>query len=176
MLVQAASHLHSLDQIYSTPNRPAGACVWAGIDSSRGYHHQPFLGSPLDLFRLPKFDYFMFQTQRPPKVVSGDVGSGPMIFIANYASFQSQDSLMVFSNCEQVRLFQGGKLIAVQEPDLGYHVPHPPFTFKVGNFSNTVSMLYATGVAPIETEIGELKAEGLVRLLQPIAFSHLGSR
>lgn len=162
MLVQAASHLRSLDRIYSSANRPAGACVWAGIDYSRGYHHQPFLGSPLDLFRLPKFDYFMFQSQRPPEVLSGAIGSGPMIFIANYASFQSPEAVTVFSNCEQVRLYQNGKLIATQEPDSGYRVPHPPFTFKVGEFSNTVSMLYATGVAPIETEVGELKVEGLI--------------
>jgi beta-galactosidase len=68
----------------------------------------------------------------------------------------------VFSNCEKVRLYQNGKMVAVQEPDTGYRIPHPPFTFKVGDFSDTRSMLYSNGVAHVGTEIGELKAEGLI--------------
>ena len=65
MLVQAVAHMTSLDRIYSQTLKPAGADLWSGIDSFRGYHHQPFLGAPLDVFRLPKFDYYMFQSQRP---------------------------------------------------------------------------------------------------------------
>jgi len=162
MLVQASSHMLSLDRIYSASSMPAGADLWAGIDAYRGYHHQAFLGAPLDLFRLPKFDYFMFQSQRPPDMKPARIGSGPVVFIANFASFQSPSVVTVFSNCEQIRLYQNGKVIAMQEPDTGYRIPHPPFTFKVGDFSSTRSMLFANGVAPSGTEIGELKAEGLI--------------
>lgn len=162
MLVQASSHMLSLDKIYSASGLPAGADLWAGIDAYRGYHHQAFLGAPLDLFRLPKFDYFMFQSQRPSEMKPARIGSGPVVFIANFASFHSPSVVTVFSNCEQVRLYQNGKIIATQEPDAGYHIPHPPFTFKVGDFSNTRTMLFANGVAPAGTEIGELKAEGLI--------------
>jgi beta-galactosidase len=162
MLVQASSHLLSLNRIYSSERMPAGADLWAGIDAYRGYHHQPFLGAPLDLFRLPKFDYYMFQSQRPPDLKPGIIGSGPMVFIADFASFHSPSVVTVFSNCEQVCLYQNGKLIATQSPDAGYHVPHPPFTFKVGDFSTTHTMLFASGVAPSGTEIGELKSEGLI--------------
>lgn len=162
MLVQASSHMLSLDRIYSSPNRPAGADLWAGIDAARGYHHQPFLGAPLDVFRLPKFDYFMFQSQRPPQLTPVGIGSGPMVFIANFATFHSPSVVTVFSNCEQVRLFQNGKLVATQTPDKGYHIPHPPFSFKVGFFSETRTMLFSGGVAPSGTEIGELRAEGII--------------
>ena len=162
MLVQAASHMRSLDNIYTHRNMAAGADLWAGIDAYRGYHHQPFLGAPLDLFRLPKFDYYMFQSQRPPEVRHAEAGSGPMVFIANFATFQSPSILTVFSNCERVRLHQNGKEIATQSPDTGYQIPHPPFTFKVGEFSHARTMLYSNGVAPSGTEIGELRAEGLI--------------
>jgi beta-galactosidase len=85
-----------------------------------------------------------------------------MVFIANFASFHSPSAVTVFSNCEQIRLYQNGKVVATQEPDAGYRIPHPPFTFRVGDFSATRTMLFATGVAPSGTEIGELKAEGLI--------------
>ena len=70
-----------------------------------------------------------------------------MIFIANFATFQSPTTVTVFSNCEQVRLTQNGKAVATQKPDAGYHLPHPPFTFRLGQFSELHSMLFATGVA-----------------------------
>jgi len=164
MLVQASTHMHSLNRIYQSDNRPAGADLWAGIDAFRGYHHQPFLGAPLDIFRIPKFDYFMFQSQRPPQPQPARTGSGPMIFIANYATFHSPLEVIVFSNCEQVRLTENGKTVATQAPDDGYRIPHPPFTFKVGNFSGTRSMLFANPASPEATwePIGELLAEGLV--------------
>jgi beta-galactosidase len=162
MLVQASSHMVSMDRIYQPETMPAGADLWAGIDAFRGYHHQPFLGAPLDLFRLPKFDYFMFQSQRPPDAKPARAGTGPMVFIANFATFHSPSLVTVFSNCEQVRLTQNGKPVATQNPDPGFRIPHPPFTFKVGDFSGTHSMLFANNVAPSGTEIGELRAEGLI--------------
>ena len=162
MLVQAFSHMLSLNRIYSSENMPAGADLWAGVDAYRGYHHQPFLGAPLDLFRLPKFDYFMFQSQRPHDMKPAIARSGPMVFIANFAAFHSPAVVTVFSNCEQVRLYQNGKEVATQKPDTGYKLPHPPFTFKVGDFSGTRTMLFSNGVAPTGTEIGELRAEGLI--------------
>jgi beta-galactosidase len=162
MLVQAMTHTQSMNRIFLPDTKPAGACLWAGIDAFRGYHHQPFLGAPLDMFRLPKFDYYMFQSQRPAEVKTAFKGSGPMVFIANYASFYSPSTIVVFSNCEQVRLKQNGREVGVQKPDAGYVLPHPPFTFKVGDFSNSHSMLFSNGVAPSGTGIGELVAEGII--------------
>ncbi len=164
LLVQSSSHLHSLDRICAPESRPAGGDLWSGIDSFRGYHHQPFQGAPLDLFRLPKFDYYMFQSQRPPSSATDRAGHGPMVFIANFATFQSSSTVLVFSNCEQVRLTQNGNPIATQEPDSGHHVPHPPFTFQAGDFSASRSMLFGnpTTQSGLAQPIGELLAEGLI--------------
>ena len=170
MLVQAWAHLDRLDNIWALNDGPAGAGtgrltgagLWAGIDCYRGYHHQPFLGGPLDLFRLPKFDYYMFQSQRPVDVHVPGVDGGPMVFIANFATFHSPTTVTVFSNCDRVRLYQNGTLVADQKPDPGHKVPHPPFTFHVGQFSQEHTMLFSTGVAQPGVEVGELKAEGLI--------------
>ncbi|HEX4227814.1 MAG TPA: glycoside hydrolase family 2 TIM barrel-domain containing protein [Bryobacteraceae bacterium] len=170
MLVQASRHLQVLDGIFARRNaplpanasRPSGADLWAGIDAYRGYHHQPFYGGPLDLFRLPKFTYYMFQSQRPAAANAQNIGSGPMVFIANFATFHSPTTVTVFSNCEEVRLFQNGNEVTTQKPDSGYHLPHPPFTFRLSEFSASHSMLFSTGVAKRMTAIGSLKAEGLV--------------
>ncbi len=170
MLIQAARHVQVLDEIFSRVNgtlaegtsRPSGADLWAGIDAYRGYHHQPFYGGPLDLFRFPKFDYFMFQSQREPALKIAGAESGPMVFIANFASLQSPTTVTVFSNCEEVRLFQNDKEVATQKPDAGYHLPHPPFTFNLSQFSDSQSMLFSTGVARPGTPIGEVRAEALI--------------
>jgi beta-galactosidase len=172
LLAQVNTHFHMLDRIYQLHGQPAtaersiesGAGVWAGIDAYRGYHHQPFLGGPLDLFRIPKFDYYMFQSQRPP-VTSTDlpnVETGPMVFIASYTSFQSPSMVLVFSNCEQVRLTQNGKEIATQSPETGHSLPHAWFQFEVRRFSQGRSMLFGSNAATPDTEYGELCAEGLI--------------
>jgi beta-galactosidase len=171
MLAQAARHLQMMNDIYAKQSKPpepgksraAGADLWAGIDYYRGYHHQPFYGSPLDLFRLPKFDYYLFQSQRPQEKSQLNAGSGPMVFIANFATPQSPTTVTVFSNCDEVRLSQNGTEIATQKPDAGFDLPHPPFTFHASQFSGLRSMLFATGVAKPGTLFGSIKAEGLVK-------------
>jgi beta-galactosidase len=164
MLFQVATHTKTLDRIYAAKAKLGGADLWAGIDAFRGYHHQPFLGAPLDLFRLPKFDYYIFQSQRPAQKTHAPAGSGPMVFIASFATLYSPSTITVYSNCEQVRLSQNGKVIARQGPDGAYHLPHPPFTFKAGDFTANRSMLYANTAAPEweAAQIGELLAEGLI--------------
>ena len=68
MLVQAKTHVVRFDELLTkypadaVTTRLSGACLWAGIDTYRGYHHQPFYGGLLDLFRVPKFSYFFFQS------------------------------------------------------------------------------------------------------------------
>ena len=170
MLVQAQGHLQRWQQVLAYDDGPpkpdhgrlGGADLWAGIDCYRGYHHQPFYGGALDLFRLPKFDYYQFQSQRPPQVQVPGVDSGPMVFIANFATFHSPSAVTVFSNCDEVRLSQNGKVIATQKPDVMKYVAHPPFTFKAAAFGTERSMLFASGVNEAGVQAGELKAEGLI--------------
>jgi beta-galactosidase len=168
MLVQTQSHLARMNDILlahhgtTSGKRLCGACLWAGIDCQRGYHHQPFHGGVMDMFRLPKFDYYFFQSQRPPTLHVPGLDDGPMVFIANFATFFSPTTITVFSNCEQVRLLQNGKEIAVQSPDSGHRIAHPPFTFGIERFMEEQSTMCMTGVATVQTPL-ELLAEGIIK-------------
>jgi beta-galactosidase len=176
MLIQAQSHLARFDELLSAGHhgsscgpgarRLCGACLWAGIDHQRGYHHQPFYGGVLDACRVPKFDYYFFQSQRPTNVHLPGLDEGPMVFIANFATFLSPTTVTVFSNCERVRLLQDSREIATQAADAGHHVPHPPFTFVVQRFSEHRSTMYMNGstacAGQADEPMGELRAEGLI--------------
>jgi beta-galactosidase len=165
MLVQAWKHLDQFNTILSKPDTPAlgGVDIWAGVDAYRGYHHLPFLGGPIDLFRLPKFDAYFFQSQRSPDIHVPGLNDGPMIFIANFATMQSPTTVTVFSNCQEVRLSQNGKEIATQKPVVNYPgLAHPPFTFTIGKNIGEASTMFMTGVSNPGDKIGELKAEGLI--------------
>lgn len=163
MLVQARAHLTRLDELWDSHfgtctndgERLAGATLWAGIDCQRGYHHQPFYGGPMDAFRLPKFDYYLFQSQRPPS-------AGAMVFIANFATFLSPTKVMVFSNCDEVRLVHGDRVVETRSPDAGHRVPHPPFTFHIDKFADEQTTMYMTGVGGPKNSPRELRAEGLI--------------
>ena len=169
LLIQARSHAARMDEIIAgrTTNAPdvsrlCGACLWAGIDCQRGYHHQPFFGGVLDLFRLPKFSYYFFQSQRPPDVHVPGLDDGPMVFIANFATFLSPTTITVFSNCDEVRLFLDGREIGRKKPEANFAIPHPPFTFEVECFAHEQSTMYMTGVARVEKPPVELMARGYI--------------
>ena len=169
MLVQLQSHIVKLNDLYkNTGDAPgqtilSGAGLWAGIDCYRGYHRQPFLGGPLDLFRLPKFDYYFFQSQRPPDVKLTGVDSGPMVFIANFGSAWSPHTVTVLSNCEEVRFYAGGKLLDTRRPDAGFNLPHPPFTFETKKADTEKTTYYMTNTEPgYHYQPSAYKAEGLI--------------
>ncbi len=120
-------------------NIPATAdSYWVMYDYNRGYHDDIESSGVMDIFRLPKFSYYFFQSQRSEE---------PMIHIATYWTEESPTDVRVFSNCDQVSLYLNGRLIAKQSPDenmISDNLNHPPFTFKVGKYKK-----------------GELKAVGL---------------
>jgi beta-galactosidase len=178
LLIQAHSHAARLDEIFAgratnAPdlNRLCGACLWAGIDCQRGYHHQPFFGGVLDLFRLPKFSYYFFQSQRDPAVHVPGLDDGPMVFIANFATFLSPTTITVFSNCDEVRLYLDGEEIARKKPEHDYAIAHPPLTFEVDCFAHEQSTMYMTGVARVEKPPVELMARGYIG--NQLAATHL---
>ena len=174
LITQAVNHAIKLDTMLKTAGgnpaatRMAGSGLWAGIDCYRGYHYQPFFGGCLDLFRIPKFDYYFFQSQRDPAVKTTGVDCGPMVFIANYASPYSPANVTVFSNCSEVRFYENGRCIATQKPDSGYVLDHPPFTFKT-KAENAGKCAYpltydnaANSEYPYHFQDAEYKAEGLI--------------
>ncbi|MFR9524083.1 MAG: glycoside hydrolase family 2 TIM barrel-domain containing protein [Rikenellaceae bacterium] len=110
-------------------NIPAtGDSYWVMYDYNRGYHDEIESSGIMDIFRLPKFSYYFYQSQR-----SGD----PVVEIATYWNEESPTDVRVFSNCDKVSLYLNGRLIATQSPDqneISGNLNHPPFTFAVGEF------------------------------------------
>ena len=147
MLSQTAWHATQMSSMFADA-RLAGFNLWNAIDHNRGYHVNPFWGGILDLYRIPKFGYYLFQSQRDPHVMCDGIESGPMVFIASHWTYRSPSDVTVFSNCARVRLSLNGTVIGEQEPSRcapNAHLPHPPFVFP--------------GVA---YEPGELAAEGML--------------
>jgi beta-galactosidase len=116
----------------------AGLATWSAFDYNRGADATPCYSGLLDLFRVPKFAFWFYQSQRDPRVRQDGVSDGPMLYIANWWQPPADSgpvTVVVFSNCDEVELFRNGTSVARQRPDHGEidaRVPHPPFTFALG--------------------------------------------
>jgi fibronectin type 3 domain-containing protein len=120
--------------------------LWTFADYT-GYLSTSTKCGAMDIYRLPKFSYYFYQSQRDPAatVTNADVQTGPMIYIANTMQAASPAKIRVFSNCQQVSLYTNGVLFATQTPDTTYaDLPHPPFTFNVPN--NITGTIRADGI------------------------------
>ncbi len=103
---------------------------WVMYDYNRGYHDDLELSGLMDIFRLPKFAYYFYQSQQ-------DINDQVVCKLATYWTDNSPLNVRVFSNCEKVELFLNGKLMGVQTPDedeLSDKLKHPPFTFQINQF------------------------------------------
>ena len=103
---------------------------WVMYDYNRGYHDDIEYSGVMDLFRLPKFGYYFYQSQK-------DVSEGNVLEIATYWNEKSPLDVKVFSNADEVQLFLNAELIATQKPDQNKNTDklnHPPFTFKIPSF------------------------------------------
>ncbi|NQZ78898.1 MAG: DUF4982 domain-containing protein, partial [Ekhidna sp.] len=127
-----------------------GHANWLMFDYNRGYADDLEASGVADIFRIPKFAYHFYRSQRPPSedVDHPLVDDGPMVKIASYWTEDSPKDIRIFSNCEKVSLFLNHKLIATNEPNVNKfsdHLDFPPFDFKIPAY-----------------EYGELKAIGLI--------------
>ncbi|PKQ61338.1 beta-galactosidase [Labilibaculum filiforme] len=103
---------------------------WVMYDYNRGYHDDLEASGIMDIFRLPKFSYRFFQSQK-------DREEELVLEIATYWNEKSPLAVQVFSNCEQVKLFLNDSLIARQNPDenqMSNNLAHAPFTFTMKAF------------------------------------------
>lgn len=141
-----------------------GATMWAGIDHNRGYDPNEAPVGMFDLLRLPKFTREIYAAQQ-----SVDQ-AGPLCFIANYWTEDSPRDVVVYTNCEAVRLILNGRVVGTLAAREGWaatrvysgaacgwrfkggvsndSIPegtHPPLTFK-----------------DVPFEPGELTAEALI--------------
>jgi beta-galactosidase len=119
------------------------------FDYNRGYADDIEASGIMDVFRIPKFAYYFYKSQRPPQEpVDHSTEPGAFVYIANYWTAHSGLDVKVYSNCQQVSLLLNGKEIAIPNPDRDVYstnLAHAPFTFKLDKFQS-----------------GELEAIGLI--------------
>ena len=110
---------------------------WVMFDYNRGYADDIEASGVMSLFRLPKYSYYFYQSQRDPNVISSSFSSGPMVHIASQWDQESSPNVRVFSNAEEVELWLNDSLVSKQKPSINKystHLPHPPFEFRLENF------------------------------------------
>ena len=117
--------------LYKQSPQHVGGCLWHSFDHQRGYHPDPFYGGLMDVFRQPKYSYYMFMAQRPAVKNDRNAGSGPMVYIAHEMTPFSGKDVTVYSNCDEVRLTfnKGGKTYTYKKDKNRPGMPSPVITF-----------------------------------------------
>ena len=121
----------SYDVLYKQSPQHVGGCLWHSFDHQRGYHPDPFYGGLMDVFRQPKYSYYMFMAQRPAVKNDRNAGSGPMVYTAHEMTPFSGKDVTVYSNCDEVRLTfnKGGKTYTYKKDKNRPGMPSPVITF-----------------------------------------------
>jgi beta-galactosidase len=131
---QALNFQEAFNDNLATP--AVGCANWLIFDYNRGYADDIEASGICDIFRMPKFAYYFYASQRAPvRLPRHPVPSGPMCHVVSYRTDDSELHLKVYSNCEQVKLICDGRCVAVLNPDrdtFSSMLDHPPFTFKLG--------------------------------------------
>ena len=115
-----------------------GEANWLMFDYNRGYSPDIESSGISDIFRIPKFAYYFYQSQQHPTLHNDNrIVSGPMVSIASNWNAQSPTDIRVFSNCESVALYLNDSLINKINPTINSFsdaLPHPPFVFSIHHF------------------------------------------
>ncbi|QUT77868.1 Beta-galactosidase [Bacteroides salyersiae] len=137
LLVQALSLAKSYDEMYRTTGKFIGGAQWHPFDHQRGYHPDSYWGGIFDAFRQPKYAYHMYRSQTAPDLNHPLAECGPVVYIAHEMSQFSDADVVVFSNCDSVRLsvYDGTKSWTLPVIHAKGHMPNAPVVFKnVWNF------------------------------------------
>jgi beta-galactosidase len=129
MLQQAWNFQWSLNRNLGNPWSIGGA-IWVGIDYNRGCAlDKPICNCGiLDTFRIPKFAYHFYSSQKNPVI------DGPVVYIANYwTPLEKKKKVVVYSNCDEVKLYLNERLLEIKKPDNG-----PDIDFAAQNVNSTV--------------------------------------
>ena len=97
-LTQAQSLAKTMQELVNTGDQFIGGAQWHPFDHQRGYHPDPYWGGIYDAFRQPKYAQPMFTAAlTQPK-------AAPFVYIAHEMTQFSDSNVVVFSNCDSVRL------------------------------------------------------------------------
>ena len=133
MLQQALNFQESHNQNHVCPSM-IGDANWLFNDYSRGCAPDHCTSGIVDVFRLPKFAYYFYESQRDP---TEGFMANPAVFIASYWTAQSALPVRVFSNGDEVELLCNGVSLGRRKPDqdrFSRYLAHAPFTFPVRTF------------------------------------------
>lgn len=85
-----------------------------------------------DAFRQPKYAYYAFRSQSAATLKHPVAECGPMVFIAHEMSPFSDADVVVFSNCDSVRLsvYDGTESRTLPVVHAQGHMPNAPVIFK----------------------------------------------
>ena len=115
-----------------------GEANWLMFDYNRGYSPDLESSGISDIFRIPKFAYSFYQSQRDANVVlDSKLLFGSIVSIANFWTENSLLNVTVYSNCEEVALYLNDVLVAKQKPSVNENsdkLNHAPFIFKLDKF------------------------------------------
>ena len=119
----ALSLADTYGMMYRGQRQFIGGCQWHPFDHQRGYHPDAYLGGIYDAFRQKKYAFEMFRSQKCDE---------PMVFIAHEMTQFSDSDVVVFSNCDSVRLtaldgWRSVTLPVVHQPE---GTPNAPVIFK----------------------------------------------
>ena len=154
LLSVAASHISN--QVSGANNQyQCGTLGWCAIDyasphpnaysaASLGTRGQGSYISPhgvISIFRIPKLDAYVYQSQRNPAIC------GPMVFIANDWLSTSPTTVTVFSNCDSVNLSLNGVSQGTKKGTDGVGLPHPACQWTLTYTPGTLKAIgYYNGV------------------------------
>ncbi|HWA25046.1 MAG TPA: glycoside hydrolase family 2 TIM barrel-domain containing protein [Lacunisphaera sp.] len=144
LLRQALNHIIALNDTLSSPAAFDGQ--WSMFDYARGYDPNRAACGIMDIFRLPKFSWWFYRSQRDAGESGAGWTGGPVVFIASHWSPASDLRVRVFTNCDEVALSLNGVLIDRQRatrPAATASLPHSPMEFQIPAF--TRGTLEATG-------------------------------
>ncbi|MBN1202822.1 MAG: hypothetical protein JXJ20_13305 [Anaerolineae bacterium] len=133
----------------------AGAIGWCAFD----YHTHREFGSGdrichhgvMDVFRLPKWAAYVYQSQLPPE--QAVVLQAATHWTMGDRAGGSNHRLVVFSNCDEIDVFMADTHLGRFQPDRATyeHLPHPPFT-----------VLWPPGFNPWTRDFDDLRIVGYI--------------
>ncbi|MFA7273803.1 MAG: glycoside hydrolase family 2 TIM barrel-domain containing protein [Crocinitomicaceae bacterium] len=111
-----------------------GEANWLMFDYTRGYSPDIESSGISDIFRIPKFAFYFYQSQR---AVISLKPEDYTLEIASYWNENSPKVVTVFSNCDEVGLYLNNQLVTTKSVERNKdndQLNHPPFLFELEKF------------------------------------------